>query len=472
MSVYQKYRRKPSISLYYWLDLTVMRAFIIVFCLLSVRSFAQAPYLERDDTDAEFRRIDPAGIISTTINNPLPFRYGIPSENPVSTKYHFADYYCYNNNSDGVYEYTRSVSYDQHHRIIDEKQLNKFTGQINRQTSFQYDNLGRIKIIRNYSFDRDLSALSLASIRKLFYDEVDGILIADTTFNYSENKLIISGIELIRNQKNKPVVVKSFLTTNGNLSHTGYFELNYQGDSISEIIQYSQAINGEKIAPIYRHYKFRGSLVAPILITDYSSAWMENGQWKDYRINHQEAQKNLKVFESTSLSGLDMGTIIRNQYHTDAFGNLIAMTQETVNESFSEKAGELRYDIEYDKITGNPSKITTFFLDENHNMQPSLRIEASNDLSFINKTELSGFSVFPNPASNIVNIHWNNDLLKNVTLELKTITGEIVKHIDNAPNDSGSTTISLNDVAPGIYQISLSDGMETKTIPLIVLENK
>ncbi|MEY4594864.1 MAG: hypothetical protein RIQ47_1274, partial [Bacteroidota bacterium] len=190
MSVYQKYRRKPSISLYYWLDLTVMRAFIIVFCLLSVRSFAQAPYLERDDTAAEFRRIDPAGIISTTINNPLPFRYGIPSENPVSTQYHFADYYCYNNNSDGVYEYTRSVSYDQHHRIIDEKQLNKFTGQINRQTSFQYDNLGRIKIIRNYSFDRDLSALSLASIRKLFYDEVDGILIADTTFNYSENKLI------------------------------------------------------------------------------------------------------------------------------------------------------------------------------------------------------------------------------------------------------------------------------------------
>jgi len=449
-----------------------MRAFLCLFCFISVTGFAQVPYLERDATANEFRRIDPAGIISTTINDPLPFRYGYPFKNPVTTQYHLADYYSYKNNPEGVYEYTRSVSYDQYNRIIEEKRLNKFTGQLISTTTYLRDKLGRITTINNYGFELEHFSSSLLSARTLTYDELDGILIADSTVDYSENKISVSGVELIRDQKKKPVTIKCYSTTNGKISHNGYFELNYRNDSLTEIIQYSQLYNGDKLAPVYRYYELYGNLIAPISIAGYSSAWMENGEWRDFRVDHREVRKNNTVFESTSLSGTDKGTIIRNEFHTDAFGNLINMNQELVSESYSELAGELRYNIDYDKVTGKPSTITTFFLDENRNMQPSLRIEVANDLAFINKSDGSGLSVFPNPASDMVNIHWKNELLQIVIIELQTVTGKIVKGIDEAPMESNSVIFSLNDIAPGMYQISLSIGRERKTVPLIVLENK
>jgi len=65
------------------------------------------------------------------------------------------------------------------------------------------------------------------------------------------------------------------------------------------------------------------------------------------------------------------------------------------------------------------------------------------------------FNVYPNPAKDMLNIYFNNSSHSDIKIEFADIVGKKVKEICGLSTSSLST-ISLSDLKPGVYTITLS----------------
>jgi hypothetical protein len=80
-----------------------------------------------------------------------------------------------------------------------------------------------------------------------------------------------------------------------------------------------------------------------------------------------------------------------------------------------------------------------------------------------------GMDVFPNPASQSLNVKWNDLQAGNVDFSMADVTGRIVASF-TLPNGSGSGSLQLNiaNVEEGVYVISFKSGSDHYTKKLVV----
>jgi len=77
--------------------------------------------------------------------------------------------------------------------------------------------------------------------------------------------------------------------------------------------------------------------------------------------------------------------------------------------------------------------------------------------SGIQETESLGFSLYPNPAEELLNLSIQSPVNENVFIEIINSIGEVVKtESKNILNGNSVITIQTNDLASGIYRIKLS----------------
>lgn len=80
--------------------------------------------------------------------------------------------------------------------------------------------------------------------------------------------------------------------------------------------------------------------------------------------------------------------------------------------------------------------------------------------------ETTGVNVYPNPASNNVNIMLKESFGKNVKIKISTITGAILK--TQSAENNGLISLNIGDVAPGVYMVTVSNGTNQVTQKLSV----
>lgn len=98
---------------------------------------------------------------------------------------------------------------------------------------------------------------------------------------------------------------------------------------------------------------------------------------------------------------------------------------------------------------------------------PALCLTSSNDLS----ADLTGLSLSPNPVNNQAVFSFNCAKSESYTLRIADITGKVKSEkIIMAHSGFNTQTIHRNDLAPGIYFLSLSNGAGSVTKRFTVVE--
>jgi hypothetical protein len=79
-------------------------------------------------------------------------------------------------------------------------------------------------------------------------------------------------------------------------------------------------------------------------------------------------------------------------------------------------------------------------------------------------TALKGFNVYPNPAQDKIHVSYNLSDPKNVSIQLCSITGEVVAELQNDQEENGLYSKNLNipaNVASGMYFIKVNADSKT-----------
>ncbi|MHC1708750.1 MAG: T9SS type A sorting domain-containing protein [Bacteroidales bacterium] len=69
--------------------------------------------------------------------------------------------------------------------------------------------------------------------------------------------------------------------------------------------------------------------------------------------------------------------------------------------------------------------------------------------------------IFPNPASDILNLSLSNGKLSNWIVDIYNVHGQLIKHFNNVINNNEEIIIDVSDLNSGIYWIQLSDFQDT-----------
>jgi hypothetical protein len=78
--------------------------------------------------------------------------------------------------------------------------------------------------------------------------------------------------------------------------------------------------------------------------------------------------------------------------------------------------------------------------------------------------EANGFSVYPNPARDLIYLDFNNKIQEPVEISITTITGQVV--YQRAINYTGNDLLSINiaDLSNGIYLLKTQNGISRKIV--------
>jgi hypothetical protein len=449
-----------------------MKGLLYLFCCLTVAATAQAPYLERRAGDNDFRRIDPFGLLPATINDPLPFRYGFSISSPVTATFEEADYFKSSFDQSWEYDFTRQLSYDARGFVREERQLDRYSGRITRQHVYERTEAGQLLSVNEYTCPGNSSRIQLTTRRILTYETNTGILLSDSAVSLITNTTTVNGVRIRRDENARLHVICVFSKEDRSLEHHGYFEFTYRGDSLHEIIQFMQDESGNKSYPVFRFYNFKGNLTEPFLISGYTSAWLENDQWKDCRIDNSYRYNNKNVYEGKLLAGSESGVVLQNELHFDQHGNVTSLSQLRGQGDKAETMGELQYDIHYSENSSAPTTIFTSYLDASGIYKKSLRVVVK-ERPTIEKSRLnSSLTVFPNPATTIVNLQWENSFGQELFFELLTTSGKKVVEFKTETTKGSSIKLPVDGLEPGVYHLRGTDGNTSAVVPLVILESK
>lgn len=71
-----------------------------------------------------------------------------------------------------------------------------------------------------------------------------------------------------------------------------------------------------------------------------------------------------------------------------------------------------------------------------------------------------GVAVYPNPASNFVNVLTSSDFGSNITIQLTSMSGQVMKSMNSA---AGFTQLNVSNFSNGVYMIQISNGVNVLT---------
>ena len=97
-------------------------------------------------------------------------------------------------------------------------------------------------------------------------------------------------------------------------------------------------------------------------------------------------------------------------------------------------------------------------------------INVTSDVNINENNSLSNLRVYPNPANDMVNIHYNNDAKGDINIRVNDMIGKTVQNISlKKPGELLQTKIDITGLERGIYFIEVNDG-KNKTIKKIIKE--
>ncbi|MGV3613115.1 MAG: T9SS type A sorting domain-containing protein [Fluviicola sp.] len=93
--------------------------------------------------------------------------------------------------------------------------------------------------------------------------------------------------------------------------------------------------------------------------------------------------------------------------------------------------------------------------------------EANPTLSVDEQFNAANLSVYPNPASDVVTVSWDKEMITDMKLELIDFDGRIIRMESVSPNES-SVPMDIRDLESGVYFIRLNDSNHPITRKLII----
>lgn len=147
-------------------------------------------------------------------------------------------------------------------------------------------------------------------------------------------------------------------------------------------------------------------------------------------------------------------------------GNQVALTY-----MFDDEPGLNLVDDEMDPITANTITMMTIDVEEILGLTDggTLLCELSVGTTVVTP-ETFGFDVTPNPAAGLTTVNFELDQRENVTIDLYNIVGALVSQVNLGNTSIGvhNQNLALDNLAAGIYMVSLRAGDKVATQKLVV----
>jgi PKD repeat protein len=90
-------------------------------------------------------------------------------------------------------------------------------------------------------------------------------------------------------------------------------------------------------------------------------------------------------------------------------------------------------------------------------------------LGLTNELGLAELSVYPNPADNEANVRFTLPSVTRLSVDVCDLSGKVISHsMINGAEGINIVTIPLTNLASGMYQLRISDGVGGKVLPLVV----
>ena len=87
----------------------------------------------------------------------------------------------------------------------------------------------------------------------------------------------------------------------------------------------------------------------------------------------------------------------------------------------------------------------------------------------IDETEISYFTVLPNPAKTEITVQWSVKSEQVNSISIMEVTGKTVQNVSMIPVSEGSETIDISNLKAGVYIIVIQGNTNVQSQRLIVL---
>ncbi len=148
---------------------------------------------------------------------------------------------------------------------------------------------------------------------------------------------------------------------------------------------------------------------------------------------------------------------------------VVSETQVALTYQFDDEPGLNLVVAEEDPITSNTIAMITIDVEEILGLTDSPSVECVTGTTTV-APETFKFDVTPNPAAGFTTINFELDQRENVTIDLYNVVGSLVAqtNLGNVATGAYNQNIALDNLAPGVYMVSLRAGDKVATQKLVV----
>lgn len=88
----------------------------------------------------------------------------------------------------------------------------------------------------------------------------------------------------------------------------------------------------------------------------------------------------------------------------------------------------------------------------------------------VEETEIEGFNVYPNPASNMINVSFTANASSNATITMIDLTGKVVRVVSayQVNNGANIVTFDVSNLSTGIYMLNIQAGAFNKVAKVVI----
>jgi len=184
-------------------------------------------------------------------------------------------------------------------------------------------------------------------------------------------------------------------------------------------------------------------------------------------IQDPESETSSNVWYFVLSEGINVGdtaNLYAGMSHYDMTNVLYTSDGTTIAPSDAPFAdGEYVYAVIFDRLSGEDGVVATDPNDTNNIAGALITMEAcTNGIGSLTGLEKSDLTIFPNPATSIVNVTYNFNATTSASIRISDITGRVVLSQDLGKQTPGAQqfSIDVNALNNGIYSIELITDQE------------
>jgi hypothetical protein len=192
---------------------------------------------------------------------------------------------------------------------------------------------------------------------------------------------------------------------------------------------------------------------------------LENDKHDGVKMFNSEV--NLYSLNNSGMYSIDSRPCIKDDIIPLGFTSAVQQTYTIKATDFNMPAGVELY--LRDKFLGTETKLVedaeyTFSVTSNPASQGNARFEIAQKAAPLQPIATSFYvKLSPNPAKGMVKVSFNNEEVLNTQITIINAEGKIVKQVNAGNVQAANLNININDLARGMYYVTLQNGKEKKT---------